>query len=399
MNKNKILIITLSLIIVGGAGYLFFKKNKKNEEPLFVVRKPKIKSLTQYVNASGTLKAKDEIKVGSLVAGKVIKIHVDDNDFVKENQILAELDDGIGDSAVKKIKAIIKEVEAEITYQQSFYDRQKVLYQANQISKDTFEKYTKDLDVLKAKLEQNKAELEIRQKEYDETFIKSPVDGVIIAKEVDLGQMITSRLAATVLFVIAKDLHEMEAHVDVDEADVGMVQDKQEAVFKVDSFPKKKFKSKVKQIRYLAKIVDNVVTYATILEVSNPKLQLRPGMTTDVDIKVAEANNSLAVHNRCLRIDSLQLESIAKQLDYDFERIPNTTHKTEIDSIWTLENNKKFKQIKVKIGVRQGKYTQIISDHINKNTQIVYEVSPAERENLLLKQIFAKPGTIGSKKN
>ncbi len=398
MNKNKILIISLSLAVLGGGLFLYFKNNNRNTEPLFIIKKPKIKNLIQYVNSSGTLRAKDEIKVGSLVAGKVIKIHVDDNDPVKENQVLAELDDGIGDSAVKKISAAIEEIQSNLKYQQNFHDRQRILYNAKQISKDNFERYTRDLKVLQAKLKQSQADLEIRQQEYNNTFIKSPVDGVIIAKEVDLGQMITSRLGATVLFIIAKDLRKMEAHVDVDEADVGIIAEGQDAIFKVDSFPKEKFKSTVDQIRYLAKIIDNVVTYATILKINNPNLKLRPGMTTDVNIKAKIANKVVTVHNKCLRIDSLQLKAIAQELNYKLERIPNTNHKTEIDSVWIFDDINTFKQIQIKTGAREGKYTQIISDEINRSSNVIYEISPAVRENILLKQIFSKPGTIGSQK-
>ncbi len=241
---------------------------------------------------------------------------------------------------------------------------------------------------------QTEAELERQTKEYENLFIKAPDDGIVIAKEIDLGQMITSQLQATVLYMIAKDLRKMEAHVDVDEADVGMVKEGLEATFRVDAFPKLKFEAKVKQIRYLAKIVDNVVTYATILDVDNPELKLRPGMTTNVDIKVAEVKNALVVHNKTLRINSTLLEEVAKKLGYELQRIPDTTEKTELDHVWIVDG-KKFKQVKVELGVREGAYTQIISDAITDETQIVSEVSELKRENILLKQMLGKPGGIG----
>jgi HlyD family secretion protein len=206
--------------------------------------------------------------------------------------------------------------------------------------------------------------------------------------------MITSLLDATILFVIAKDLKCMEAEVDVDEADIGLVQEGQEAIFNVDAFPKIDFHAQVKQIRYQAKIVDNVVTYATLFDVANPDLKLRPGMTTNIEIKVRDAKNALVVLNKTLRINSKALKKLAKELDYDFERIPGTSSKTAIDSLWILKE-RKFKQIKVKTGAREGKYTQIISDNITEHTQVISEVEPLKRDNLLLKQVFQKPGTIG----
>lgn len=395
--KSKIILILSSTIIIGVGTYWFFKKKTIEPTQLFKTEKPIRKDLVQYVKASGTLKAKDQLSVGSLVDGKVEKILVDDNDFIKKSQVLAILDNGIGDSAVKLAKAQLKEAKEKLYYYEHFYKRQTALYNAKQIADDLYEQYTKELEVLRAQVLQKEAELEIKEQEYNNLFIKSPEDGIVIAKEIDLGQMITSRLDATVLFVIAKDLKCMEAHVNVDEADVGMVKEGQEVIFTVDAFPKLEFKAKVKQIRYLAQIIDEVVTYATILDVSNPNLKLRPGMTTNVKIMVAQGKNILAVKNKALRIDGALLEKIAKKCNYGFERIPETTETTQIDHVWIFKDDT-FKQIKVKVGVRKGRFTQIISPQINDHSNIVNEIAQLERENILLKQVFARPGSIGSKR-
>lgn len=395
MTKNKIIIIITLLFISGAGAFYIFKKNKTAKGPLFTTEKPLRKKMTQYINAAGTLKAKEEITIGSLVAGRVIKIHAWDNAFVTKDQVLVELDDGIGDSAVKALKAQIKQIEDKLEYQRKFYDRQKALFAVNQISKDSFEQYTSELKVLEDQLEQARAELEIRQKEYDNLFIKSPDDGVVIARTVDLGQMITSRFQATELYKIAKNLKEMEAHVDVDEADIGMVKEGQFATFRVDAFPKVKFRANVKQIKYLAKVIDGVVTYATILNVNNPDLKLRPGMTTNVDIKVAKEANALVVPNKALRIDEPQLEAVAKKLNFAIEKEEDI--KKDTDNIWIL-NDKKFKQIKVTTGVKQDKYTEIKNANVNENTDVVTEINEISNRSEMLQKMFAKPGTIGSTK-
>ncbi|MCK4651099.1 efflux RND transporter periplasmic adaptor subunit [Candidatus Babeliales bacterium] len=396
-NNNRILLVIASICIILSGMYFVFKKNKIVEQKLFKTENPKRKDLIQYVKASGTLQAKDQISIGSLVAGKVDKILVDNNDFVKKGQVLAILDNGIGDNAVKRTKAELRQAEENLDYYQKFYKRQTELFKANQISKDLFEQQTKNLEVLKEQVKQIKATLKINVEGYNNLFIKSPENGVVIAKEINLGQMITSRLDATVLFIIAKDLKCMEAHVDVDEADVGLVKEKQDVTFTVDSFPFLHFDATVKQIRYLAKIVDNIVTYATILDVANPDLKLRPGMTTNVEIKVAQAKNSIVVLNKTLRINSKILKKIAKELNYGFERIKNETiSKTKIHNLWILEGQK-FKQLEVKLGAKEGKYTQILNKNINENTKIVSEIAQIDKENLFLKQFFSKPGTIGEK--
>ena len=397
MNKKKIIITIISLVIISLGAFWFWQKRNNKQETLFKTKTPLKQDIVQYVTASGTLKAKEQITVGSLEAGRVEKILVDDNDFVKKDQKLAILDNGIGDLSIKKLEATLWETKANLEYQEKFYDRQKQLFESNQISKDNFEKNTRDLEVLKARVTQTEAELDLAKRTYSYTFITSPANGVVISKEIDVGQMITARFQATVLFVIAKDLHEMEAQVDVDEADVGMVQDDQEVIFTVDAFPRIKFNAKVKQIKYLAKIIDNVVTYATILDIANPDLKLRPGMTTNVEIKVREAKNALIVKNKALRINPLAMAAVAKKLEYEIQEIKEEDKKDEIDTLWTLQD-KTFRQIKVKLGAREGSLSQVISNQINDRTEIVYEVKPLERENILLKQVFGKPmGGIGKR--
>ncbi len=398
MNKNKLIIILLTITLISGITFYFITKNHEEKKLPFKIENPIRKNLTQYVNSSGTLQAKDEVTVGSLVAGRVIKIIANDNDVVKKGQLLAVLEDEVGYSEVEKLKAILQEIKAKLIFEEKFYKRQTELHKANQISTNLFEEYTRNLEILRAQQKQAEASLDISQKRYDNFFIKSPVDGVVIDRKVSLGQMITARFAATVLYKIAKDLHKMETEVDVDEADVGMVKEGQEAIFTVDAFPKLKFKAQVKQIQYLAKNIDNVVTYATILNVDNHNLKLRPGMTTNVDIKVKCANNALVVHNKALRLNSRILKDMAKKIGFKLKRIKGTNKETEIDHIWILKNKNSFKQIKVKTGARQGRFTQIISDNVNEHTKIVTEVEEPKRENKILKQMFAKPGTLGGGK-
>jgi HlyD family secretion protein len=377
------------------------RTNNHKKNP-FIIENPTKKDLTQYVTASGNLKAKDSISVGSLVAGKTVQILVEDNDRVKKNQLLAVLDNGVGDSAIKRLKALLADAKARLVYTENFYARQKALYKSGQLSKNLYEQYTQDYEVAVARVDQTAAELEIETKTYENLFIKSPVDGIVIAKKVNLGQMITSQLDATVLFEIAQNLECMEAHLDVDEADIGMVREGQEAYFTVDSFPRKKFNATVKRIQYQAKIVDNVVTYATVLDVCNPDLCLRPGMTCNVDIKVAESKEEWNISNRAFRVNTLELEETARAHGITVTKLPEEPRTASLkqiktkDYLWVLENDKSLKQIEVKLGINDGKYTQII-DSIDANTRIIVDVAEPKTDNILLKGVFGKPGGIGSK--
>jgi len=398
---KKILLAVLTMICIGavlGTWQIVHRRHvKKNGFPI-KTEKPVRKDLVQYVTATGNLKAKDQISVGSLVAGRVEKFLVEDNDHVKSNQLLAVLDNGIGDTSIKNVKAQLKDAQAKLTFTQAFFKRQKALYEAGQLSKNLFEQYTQDLTVAQAKVEQLQASLEQETKTYENLFIRSPANGIVIARKVNLGQMITSALDATVLFEIAKDLENMEAWIDVDESDVGMVKEGQEANFTVDSFPKLQFNAKVNRVQYLAKIIDNVVTYAAVLDVSNPDLKLRPGMTTNVEIKTAYAPNAIAIPNKALRINVASLEAAAQKhhitvIPLQGLKVSGKGNKAR-DFIWILENKKTARQIEVDLGVSDGRYTQI-PDKIDTQTDIIVDVEEAHTNHSMLEAIFSPPGSIG----
>jgi HlyD family secretion protein len=386
--KQKVIAITLTLLGVSIILFWYIRKKRQPEEPLFTTSKPIRKDITQYVTATGTLQAKDEITVGSLVAGRVIIVHADDNDVVKKDDLLVTLDNGVGDSRVKKFRAQLAELKATLAYQEKFFERQKALYKKEQISQDQFDQEVRNLEIAKAQVQQTAADLEIKEKEYKNLFITSPEDGTIIARKVDLGQMITAQFQATDLFVIAKDLRKMEAKIDADEADVGMIKVGQDVTFDVDAFRERTFSAQVQQIHYLATIKENVITYAVILDVDNPDLSLRPGMTTNVDIKVAHASNALCVENKSRRINSIILEQIAKKLEYDFKRIPGTTEKTDIEHVWIVEG-KAFKQVKIELGARQRRYSQVTKG-LPEYADVITSIVEPKRENPILKAITGK---------
>jgi len=378
----KIIYGLFALFAILVFAYFFFAQNDEPKDKWYRISKPEKKDLVQYVNSSGRLKAQEEITVGSLVAGRVINLLVDDNDFVKKDQVLVELDDGIRESAVKKWQATLLNAKSQFAYQEKFFARQKSIYEAKQLAEDTFEQYKRDYNYYSAAVLEAEADLEIRQKEYDNLFIKSPVDGIVIARKVDLGQMITARFQATELFSIAKDLKKMEVEIDVDESDIGLVQDGQDAIFYVDAFPKKQFGGKVKQVKYHFTIIDNVVTYATILDVDNPDLKLRPGMTTNVDIEVARAKNALCIPNRALRINEGIIESVAKKIGFGFEPFVKNIKNKNQDLLWIVDGEK-FKQVKIKIGASDRSFSEVLKG-LNEGDSIVTEAFDPSRTNPIM---------------
>jgi len=393
MNIKNTLTITF-LTVLALCGWYVFSSKQQQPKALYTTATPVNQDIKQFVNATGTLEARDQITIGSLEAGRVISIRADDNDKVKKGQILAVLDNGIGDSAVKKMRSTLHEQQARLEYQELFFKRQQNLYEAKQISQDTYEKEVRDLHVARSRVHQTKAELELQEKSYNNLFITSPDDGIVIARQVDIGQMVTSRLQATVLYVIAKDLHEMEARIDVDEADIGLIRMGQEVEFSVDAFPKKTFHATVKQIQYLAKTKDNVVTYSVLLDAANPNLSLRPGMTVMVDIKVADEKNALCVPNKVFRINNLVLADIAKTLNMNIKELPEFKKNNDIDHVWVLQDNT-FVQIAVEVGASNRRFTQI-KQGLTAQSMIISSIQEPQPENPLLKGVFGR-SMIGKK--
>ncbi len=404
--RNPLIIITI-ITSFGAGTFLFFKQKKSNVQvnPIRYEKAEK-RDLVQYVNASGKLKAVVQITVGSLVAGRVVKIYAEDNDVVKRDQMLIALDDGVGDSEVKKTTADLAEARANLEYQEKFYRRQKELYNAGQISQNAFDAIVQTYKVTKARVEKLVATLKLAQKQFNNLFVKAPEESIVISKMVDLGQMVTAQFQATALYTLAKDLHDMEAHIDVDEADIGFVKSGQAVECAVDAFPKMKFNANVKYIKYLATIIDNVVTYDTVLSVHNPDLKLRPGMTVNVDIMVAASKDAITIPNKAMRINTVYLENAANLLGLKVIKIDESKQdsvrskparsaskiqKSEKEYIWVMEDKTTVRQVEVQLGATDGKHTEV-KKGISLDSNILTEVDDVKRENLLLKGMFGKPG-------
>lgn len=380
--------ITILLLLTGtSVGAFFYIKNKKSKLPSFPIRteQPIKQDLVQLVNASGKLKAVTQITVGSLVAGRIVQVLAQDNDLVKKNQILAILDNGIGDSDVKKMSAELAQARANLDYQEKFYKRQKALYQAKQLAQNTFDSVVQTYKTAQAAVKKLEAALEISIKTYNNLFVRAPEDSIVISKMVDLGQMVTAQFQATALYTLAANLQDMEAHIDIDEADIGLVKPGQEASFSVDAFPKMTFAAHVKSIKYLANIVDNVVTYDTVINIKNSDLKLRPGMTVNVDITVAESQNAITVPNKALRINADHLEAAAKLVGISIAKMA----KTPQESLWIMPDPSHIIQVEALPGTTDGKYTEITTG-ITPTDKVVTEVDDVNRENVLLKGFFGK---------
>ena len=274
-------------------------------------------NIEALVVTTGSLNPVIVVDVGSQVSGKIDNIYVDFNSTVKKGQVIAELDQSqfitrVNQNEANYQSSVASLEKAKVTFEniKKKYDRALGLFEKNLVSfeeKETVETqyYSAKADIRTAesRLAQAKSQLDSSKVDLTYTVIRSPIDGVIIDRRVNIGQTVAASFQAPVLFQIANDLSKMQVECSVDEADIGKVKEGQKVRFNVDAFPNETFRGTVLQVRYSPEIVQNVVTYTSIIGVSNPDLKLRPGMTATVSIISGEAKNVLRVPNAALRFN------------------------------------------------------------------------------------------------
>ena len=394
--RNYFLFFACIIFSVGGI-WTWKKASSSNAlKNILDITPPANRNLEQFIKASGTLKAKEQLIVGSLVSGRVLEWYADANDTVKKDQILAKLDDGIGYAGVQKALSFVEERKTELARAKQIFARISRLLESNATSQDEYDKQQCAVDLAQARLDQAKADLKINELKFENLTIKAPDDGTIIARKVDVGQMVTAQLQATELFIIAKDLKHMEATINVDEADIGLVKTGQEAFFVVDAFPTLEFKATVVRVENLAQSAGNVTSYSVILTVPNPDLTLRPGMTTNVQIKVAKANNALSIPQRALRLAKSSIEAATNLMHLTLKPAAEASKPSRVyqSYVWVKENNT-IKQTPVKLGVCDAEFAQVL-EGLTEQSHVISGINSGIHENSLLQRFGQKPA-IGGK--
>lgn len=315
MRKALVWIVPLLLLVAGGAAYFFLAAGSKAPEIEYRTAAVEKKRIVGRVTASGTLQAVVTVQVGSQVSGRVQTLHVDFNSTVKKGQLVAKIDPQLFQAAVSQAnanyraaKAQVAQAEAQALNAQRQLDRTMELSKeglATQVELDTAKTAAAvaraQVDSAKAQVDQARASLNRAQVDLSYTDILSPIDGVVISRNVDVGQTVAASLQAPVIFTIAEDLRKMQVNTNVSEGDVGRLQPGMAATFTVDAFPGQRFRGTIGQIRNAAQTVQNVVTYNAVIDVANDDLKLRPGMTANVTIIYSEKEDALAVTNQALR--------------------------------------------------------------------------------------------------
>ena len=296
----KKLLILILLAAAGGGAWWWFK-GEANEAATYTTVPVTRGQLTQAVTATGTLNPVINVTIGSQISGNIQKLNADWNSLVKAGQIVAELDPATYQAIKNQVEGDVALAEAALELAKATAKRKRDL--VAQVAAPLA-----DLDAAQATLLQaeatvriKRAQLEKAKVDLDRCTIRSPIDGIVISRSVDVGQTVAASMNAPVLFLIANDLTKMQIDSNVAEADVGVVEVNQDVDFTVDAFPTRTFHGKVVQVRNAPITVQNVVTYDTVIGVSNPDLKLKPGMTANVSVKIAHRDDALQIKNAALR--------------------------------------------------------------------------------------------------
>jgi HlyD family secretion protein len=328
-------------------------------------------AITQAVTATGTLNPVVNVQVGSQVSGNIAKLFVDFNSQVKAGQVVAQIDPVLFQATVTQAEGDLANAQAALELAKVNATRTQELF-ARKTSSQA------DLDQAMANLHQAEANVKIKQgalnkakADLDHCTITSPIDGVVISRNVDVGQTVAASLQAPVIFQIANDLTKMQIDANVAEADVGALEIDQDVDFTVDAFPMRTFRGKVVQVRNAPITVQNVVTYDTVIGVSNPDLKLKPGMTANVSIIVAQKDNVLQIKNAALRYRpaeaaSAEMSSAKVASGGSTSRTPGSgqrgagrERRPSERTVYILSGGRP-KSVQIKTGISDGVVTEVV---------------------------------------
>jgi len=358
----------------------------KSGKAKYVTEKVTRGDITTTVTATGTVNPVTSVNVGTQVSGRIAALDADFNSPVKKGQIIATIDPSLFQAQVDQARANLANAKANLVKAQATevdakrtWDRYKNLFERDLTAKsqmDTAETayLTAHASTVAAQtlVDQTSAALRTAETNLFYTKIVSPVDGVVISRNVDLGQTVAASFQTPTLFVIAADLTKMQIDTTVDEADISSVKPGEEAEFTVDAYPEETFKGAVEQVRNAATTVQNVVTYDVVVKVDNEGLKLKPGMTADVSIITSIVKDVLRIPNAALRFKPAAAPAGASA--------PRPAPAERGPAVW-VERNGQLVRVPVKAGLSDGSYTELVSGDLKEGEDVVIEslAKPAGR--------------------
>ena len=403
--RRIILIISMLAIGLAIGGYVFFNGERKipvQYRTAAVERGPVI----SIVSATGTINPVVLVEVGTQVSGMVKSLHADFNSQVKAGETVAVIDPEpfkarreqavsnleVARSNVARFKADLAQRKRELDRVQSLLPQEFVAQNDVDVARTSYQSAEAQLRVTEAQVRQAEAALNAAEQELKYTVIRSPIDGIVVARNVEVGQTVAASFATPNLFLIALDLTKMQVNTNVSESDIGGMAEGQEAVFTVDAYPGESFTGTIRQVRLAPINVQNVVTYNVVVGVENKDLRLKPGMTANVSIVVARNDQALKVPNAALRFMPPKAER--ERGEVDGPSIAKSNETLTQKTVWKLTENGDLAHVSVQTGISDGVATEVQSGTLTEGELVVVGIEQSVGED---KGSELPPG-FGSKK-
>jgi HlyD family secretion protein len=380
------------IFLILAAGAMLASSCNKGPEFTYTTQEVRRMDITTSVTATGTIEPVTKVDVGTQVSGIVSRLYVDYNSTVKAGQVIAELDRTNLMSELASARAMQKSAQSDLAYQQLNYDRIKTLYEKGLVSTNDYDKAKLSYEQAKEAMVQRVENVKKAETNLGYATITSPIDGIVIKKEVEQGQTVASSFNTPTLFTIAQDLTQMRVVANVDEADIGEVKEGQRVTFTVDAFPNDVFEGKVAQVRLEPTTTSNVVTYEVVITASNDDLKLKPGLTANVTIYTLELKDAIAVPSKALRFHPSEA-----MLNEGETIVDNPAQGAKV---WVKEGPE-LKAYIVETGTTNGMLTEVKSG-VNEGMTVITDVSAGEveeEEEEVTNPFMPRPRNRDNKKN
>lgn len=409
MKKRSALAVGVLVVIIAAVvGY--YRSIQGEDTPTIVTAPVTSGDVIEAVDATGTLQAVTTVQVGTQVSGTIRALRADFNSRVRRGQVIAELEPSLFEAQVEQARASLVRLEAEASkVEVQREDAQRKLRRAQELAERQLIPATEleaaemmarqadasvraaDAQVVQARASLNQSEVNLAH-----TIIKAPIAGIVISRNVDVGQTVAASMQAPTLFVIARDLAEMQVNASISESDIGRIRAGQSVSFRVDAYPGEVFTGRVSQVRLEPVVQQNVVSYVTTIDVSNPDLKLKPGMTANVTVEIARMTNVLRLPNAALRVrppDEMVAAFGRQPAESEVGRTmsgppyergtagvrgADTGTSSRHAVVWVSKGGQ-LEQLPVRVGITDGSYTTVLAGALSEGTEVVTSISRQSR--------------------
>jgi HlyD family secretion protein len=391
-----IVLLVLSILTLPIYYFYFLSPDHSLDRP-YETEVPSKREIKQIISATGMLKLKGQVKIGSVVAGRVKQIYVEENDPVTEGQLLIEIDTGLGDTEVREAQGAYEKALAELEYEEANYQRQRQLFAEQFISDASLQEAKRNYQIALASVKTLAATYEKKVTAYQNSKVYAPASGIIIHIDAAKGEKVYADLEGGTLLSLAPDVKLIEAELEINEKDIGQIQKGQKVQMVVDTYPNKVFESTIQNISFTAKEEkEKECTYQAKSYIENPDLLLRPGMSVNATIDVAAADSTLALTSKSFIIKREHLQPIAELLNYAIQPIEKQDKESllkkhpdqHLQFVWMV-CEKYFKEIPVEIGIKDNVYFQIKSG-LSGDEELIVEVMEDDKMQKIYEKLYRK---------